>query len=88
MRELSCLFFVKLDREEADLLKSYEADEWASVDDLETEAAKYQEYVNTSLNEKIGTIKQHDPIEFTTSGLKLFTSFSSPLLGGVRVGTS
>jgi uncharacterized protein (DUF433 family) len=39
---------VRLDREEADLLESYEADEWASVDDLETEAARYQEYARVT----------------------------------------
>ena len=39
---------IKLDREEADLLKSYEADEWVSVDDLETKAARYQEYARVT----------------------------------------
>jgi predicted DNA binding CopG/RHH family protein len=39
---------VKLDREEAGLLESYENDEWASIDDFEAEAERYQEYARAT----------------------------------------
>lgn len=38
----------KLEREEADLLDSYERDEWTSVDDLETEAKEYRGYARST----------------------------------------
>ena len=39
---------VKLDREEAELLESNESDEWTSVDDVETEAGRYQAYARAT----------------------------------------
>lgn len=39
---------MKLDKEEMDLLDSYEREEWTPVDELETEAEKYQEYARAT----------------------------------------
>lgn len=39
---------MKLDREETELLHSYETEEWTSTDDLEADAQKYREYARTT----------------------------------------
>ncbi len=39
---------LKLDAEEKELLASYEADEWQSVDDLEREVKSYSEYATAT----------------------------------------
>ena len=40
---------VRLDREEADLLDSYEAGEWRTIEGWQTEARRYEEYARASL---------------------------------------
>ena len=40
---------LELDREEQDLLTSFEADEWKSAPDLPTEIEKYRQYAKASL---------------------------------------
>jgi predicted DNA binding CopG/RHH family protein len=37
---------IRLDKEEADLLDSYEAGEWRTIEGWETEAKRYQEYAH------------------------------------------
>ncbi len=39
---------VKLDKEEADLLNSYESEEWQPIDKLEVEVQKYREYARAT----------------------------------------
>jgi len=39
---------VKLDREEKELLDSYEAGEWHSVNEIRTEAERYKEYARVT----------------------------------------
>jgi len=39
---------MKLDREETELLHSYETEEWTSTDDLEADAQIYQEYARAT----------------------------------------
>lgn len=39
---------VRLNKEEKDLLESYENDEWVSVDNLDAEAERYQEYASAT----------------------------------------
>ena len=39
---------IVLDREEAELLDSYEAGEWRSIDGLETEVREYREYARAT----------------------------------------
>ena len=39
---------IKLDSEEKELLASYEADEWQSVDNLEEKAQTYSEYASAT----------------------------------------
>ena len=39
---------LKLDAEEKELLASYEADEWQSVDDVEQEVKAYSEYATAT----------------------------------------
>jgi len=39
---------IKLDSEEKELLASYEADEWRSVDNVETEVQTYGEYAKAT----------------------------------------
>jgi predicted DNA binding CopG/RHH family protein len=39
---------IKLDAEEKELLASYEADEWQSVDNLEAEKQAYSEYATAT----------------------------------------
>lgn len=39
---------LKLDKEEAELLASYEADEWKSVKDAEAEKARYSAYARAT----------------------------------------
>ena len=39
---------IKLDTEEKELLASYEADEWQSVDNLEEKAQTYSEYASAT----------------------------------------
>ncbi len=39
---------IKLDAEEKELLASYEADEWQSVDNVETEKQVYSEYATAT----------------------------------------
>ncbi len=39
---------INLDPEEMDILKSYESGEWRSVNNLDTEVKRYQEYARTT----------------------------------------
>lgn len=39
---------IRLDREEAELLDSYEAGEWRTIEGWETEAQRYEEYARTT----------------------------------------
>ena len=39
---------IKLDREEAELLDSFEAGEWCSIDGLEAEVQEYREYARAT----------------------------------------
>jgi len=40
---------VKLDKEEKDIIESYERDEWKSVKNLESEIKRYQSYASATL---------------------------------------
>ena len=39
---------IRLDREEAELLDSYEAGEWRSIEDWQAEAKRYEEYARAT----------------------------------------
>ena len=43
---------LNLSRKEKDILESYEADEWQTLENLETEIMKYQEYAKETIMRK------------------------------------
>ena len=53
---------VELDREEADLLDSYESGEWHPIDTLEAKALKYREYARATSKKdrRVNSGSQHE----------------------------
>lgn len=48
---------IKLDKEEKELLKSIESDEWQSVENLESEKLRYQQIANNTMSKKAISIR-------------------------------